>query len=157
MTQNMKSNTLTKLTTLKTFEDLPKDLKNKIEFLLNNPDAKIVKLSDPQRGSTSSILYGLTSNIDAVKPIVSDALNFKIPLNDHEAFFKEYAEYGASFRQVLDDLKKLDQLGISLLKNIDEKNIRNKRIKLRVYPNSKKNVKSTNTNKTEEKTKEEGK
>jgi hypothetical protein len=61
---------------------LPSELQGKVNYLIDNPTAKVIKLSDPQRGSTSNQLYGLITNIDLVKPILTDVLNFKIDLKD---------------------------------------------------------------------------
>ena len=68
-------------------KDLPIELQGKINYLLDNPTAKVVKLSDPQKGSTSNQLFGLITSIDLAKPILTDVLNFKIDVKDHQKFF----------------------------------------------------------------------
>lgn len=113
---------------------LPLELQGKINYLIENPTAKVVKLSDPQRGSTSNQLFGLITNIDLVKPILTDVLNFKIDLKDHAKFFAQYADYGKNYKEAIELLKKLEKLGIDLLKFVEnEQDIRNKRLRSRVF------------------------
>ena len=115
-------------------KDLPIELQGKINYLLDNPTAKVVKLSDPQRGSTSNQLFGLITSIDLAKPILTDVLNFKIDVKDHQKFFTLYADYGKNYKEVIELLKKLENLGIDLLKCLDkEQDIRNKRLRSRVF------------------------
>ena len=104
---------------------LPSELQGKINYLLDNPTAKVIKLSDPQRGSTSYQLFGLVSNIDLVKPILTDILNFSIDLRDSSKFFELYGEYGKNYKETIELLRKLEGLGVDLLKLVDENDIRN--------------------------------
>ena len=129
-------------------KDLPIELQGKINYLLDNPTAKVVKLSDPQKGSTSNQLFGLITSIDLAKPILTDVLNFKIDVKDHQKFFTLYADYGKNYKEVIELLKKLENLGIDLLKCLDkEQDIRNKRLRSRVFD------KKANTQKLNVKTK----
>lgn len=110
------------------------DLEKKISYLKENPDARIVRLSDPQKGSTSQQLFGLISSIDTIKPVLNDILNFKIDLKEPNEFYQKYGNYGKEYKEIVEKLRNLEKLGLELLKEInDESAIKNKRLRERVF------------------------
>lgn len=110
------------------------DLQRKISYLKENPEAKIVRLSDPQKGSTSQQLFGLISSIDTIKPVLNEVLNFKIDLKEPNKFYQLYGNYGKEYKEIVDKLKNLEKLGLELLKEIgDENAIKNKKLRERVF------------------------
>jgi hypothetical protein len=113
-------------------------MKNKIAFMLNNPDVMIFKPSDSNKGSTSSILYGYMSNIDKVKAPLQDILNFKVEVDDLEKFFQDYIEYGKEYHLLLELLKSVEQKGANLLTHVKSKDkIRDRRLRERIISLSK--------------------
>lgn len=114
--------------------NLNDELEKKISYLKENPDARIVRLSDPQKGSTSQQLFGLISSIDTIKPVLNDILNFKIDLKEPNEFYQKYGNYGKEYKEIVEKLKNLEKLGLELLKEIsDETSIKNKRLRERVF------------------------
>jgi hypothetical protein len=146
-TNDVKDKDIKALTTLKTFDALPDQMKHQITFMLQNPDStKVVRLSDNQRGSTSNMLYGLIANIDLVKPVMQDIINFKTQTKSLEDFFSAYAEYGTKYHAALELLRELEKDGIELLKHIkNPKDIRNRRLRARVFPDVDNTVKKEAT------------
>lgn len=116
------------------FNALSPEEKGKILFLGHNPESKIVRLSDTQRGSLSNTIFSLASNIDSIKPIVTEMLNCRVPVKDSKVFFTDFAEYGQEQHNVILALRSLEQKGYDLIKNVEKpSSIKNKRIRLRVF------------------------
>lgn len=99
---------------------LPEFLQKKVQYLVANPDARIVNLNEKGRGTISSSLIGKISQIDSTREVLSGVLNLKYEVEDFEKFLKDYSEFATGLNEIVDSLDQLQTKGIELAAGIKE-------------------------------------
>lgn len=95
-------------------EKLP-DIDKKIELLKRFPDAKVVILSDNERGSLSNFLFSSMGVIDQARNEFKNVLNFKTEVTDTKEFYAGFAEYSEAYEKLMTALKEVEKHSIDLL------------------------------------------
>lgn len=114
---------------LKFYEALDSDTQRNVMFLLKNSNnSKVFFLTDPQ--GVSGTLFGTLANIDTTRELLNNALNGMVNIKEQDSFFTKYPEYGKAFKELVDKLREVEQLGYTVAANhLPISNIRNRYIK----------------------------
>jgi hypothetical protein len=113
---------------LKFFETLDKTTQNSLTFMLRNPShTRVIYMEDPE--GISDRLFSSVARIDATKGFLNNALNGIIKPTDPQKFFTKYPEYGIAFQELIDAIKKVENMGYDLASTLPVSSLRNKAIK----------------------------
>lgn len=125
-TTSTETNTNTEKPTEATTQDKPivavenklPDIEQKIALLRRFPDAKVVILSDNERGSLSNFLFSSLGIIDQARNEFKSVLNFKTEVTNNKDFYAGFAEYSESYEKLMTALKDVEKHSINLLSQI---------------------------------------
>ena len=98
-------------------EKLP-DIEQKIALLKKFPDAKVIILSDSERGSLSNFLFSSLGIIDQARNEFKNVLNYKTEVENSKEFYSQFAEYSESYENLMKALKDVEKHSINLLQQI---------------------------------------
>lgn len=158
-TENLTEKQLSQETPIATVakEKLP-DIEQKIALLRRFPDAKVVILSDTEKGSLSNFLFSSLGVIDQARSEFKSVLNLKTEVLNSKDFYAGFAEYSESYEQLMKAIKDVEKHSINLLNQIKKPSaIRSGMLRGMIERNKKQNKKDAAVNqsavekKTEEK------
>ena len=94
------------------------DIEQKIALLRRFPDAKVVILSDNERGSLSNFLFSSLGIIDQARNEFKSVLNYKTEVTNNKDFYAGFAEYSEAYEKLMTALKDVEKHSINLLSQI---------------------------------------